>query len=75
LPLIIVKGYDPSMTHHLVGLTEIAKMFGVSRQRVDEIVRTDESFPEPEVVISAGRIWSREAVEEWATATGREIKM
>jgi predicted DNA-binding transcriptional regulator AlpA len=60
------------MTHHLVGLTEIAGMFGVSRQYIDRLVRQD-GFPAPEAVISAGRIWSREAIEEWARETGREI--
>jgi predicted DNA-binding transcriptional regulator AlpA len=60
------------MTHHLVGLTEIAGMFGVSRQYIDRLVRQD-GFPAPEAVISAGRIWSREAIEVWARETGREI--
>jgi predicted DNA-binding transcriptional regulator AlpA len=55
----------------LVGLTEIAEMFGVSRQRVDQIVRADPTFPEPVAVITAGRIWRRSAVERWARRSRR----
>ena len=51
--------------HHLVGTAEIASMLGVSRQRVDRIVATHTDFPAPEAELSAGRIWSREAVESW----------
>ena len=56
--------------HHLVGLTEIAEMLGVSRQYTDRLVRQD-GFPAAEAVITAGRIWKREDVEAWAKATGR----
>lgn len=48
-----------------MGVAEVAKMLGVTRQRVDAIARTDESFPTPEVKLSAGRIWKRERVEAW----------
>ena len=40
------------------------------RQRVDHLLRADDTFPEPEATISAGRIWSREAVEKWAKENG-----
>ncbi|HSH58537.1 MAG TPA: hypothetical protein VK988_02635 [Acidimicrobiales bacterium] len=59
------------MTHHLVGVAEIARLLGVSRQRVDEIAKKDPGFPQPEAVITAGRIWKREDVEAWARRTGR----
>jgi predicted DNA-binding transcriptional regulator AlpA len=61
------------MTHHLVGANEIAAMLGCSRQWVNQMAREDDSFPEPEVELSGGRVWSREAIEKWAKATGREI--
>jgi len=51
--------------HHLVGTAEIAQMLGVTRQRVDRIASTHSDFPAPEAELSAGRIWSREAVESW----------
>ncbi len=53
------------MTHHLIGIAEIAKLLGVSRQRADRIVKSYEDFPAPEVHLTAGRIWSREAVDAW----------
>ena len=59
------------MTHHLMGVAEIAKLLGVSRQRVNAIVATHPDFPDPEVELAAGRIWKREDVECWARKTGR----
>jgi predicted DNA-binding transcriptional regulator AlpA len=59
------------MTHHLVGVAEIAELLGISRQRVNAIVKTHEDFPRPEVELAAGRIWKREDVERWARKTGR----
>jgi predicted DNA-binding transcriptional regulator AlpA len=54
------------VTNHLVGVAEIARMLGVSRQRVDAITRTDSSFPAPEVELTAGRVWRREEIEDWS---------
>ena len=51
--------------HHLVGSAELAEMFEVSRQYADRLSRMP-TFPEPEVELASGRIWSREAVETWA---------
>jgi len=62
-----------TMTHHLVGLTEIAEMLGLTRQRVDQLVRSDDTFPTPQATISAGRVWSRHSVEDWARKEDRSI--
>jgi len=61
------------MTHHLVGVAEIAAMIGLSRQRIHQLAREDPTFPAPTVVISAGRVWERVAVEDWARRSGRTI--
>lgn len=53
------------VTHHLIGAAEVARMLGVSRQRVNDIVRTHADFPDPEAELTAGRIWSTHAVERW----------
>jgi predicted DNA-binding transcriptional regulator AlpA len=45
-------------------------MLGVSRQRVDQIIRSDESFPAPEVELTAGRIWKRADITQWAKRVG-----
>jgi len=49
-------------------------MLGVSRQYVDRLSREDPAFPEPEVVLASGRVWTRQAIEKWAKATGRSVK-
>ncbi|HUR17629.1 MAG TPA: hypothetical protein VMZ51_01675 [Acidimicrobiales bacterium] len=66
--MTIVKG-QPTVfvvTHHLVGAAEVAAILGVSRQRVAQLVTSTLDFPSPEVELSAGRIWAREAIERWA---------
>ena len=55
---------------HLVGLTEIGEMLGVTRSRAHQLAEAD-GFPSPVAEISAGRIWERSDVEKWARATGR----
>lgn len=53
------------MTSHLVGMSEIARMLGVSRQRVAQIVEAYSDFPQPEVTLSSGRVWSTSSVKAW----------
>jgi prophage regulatory protein len=60
------------MPARTVGVTEIGDLLGVSRQRADQLTRT-ERFPEPVAALSAGRIWRRVDVEDWARATGRTM--
>jgi predicted DNA-binding transcriptional regulator AlpA len=60
------------MPHHLVGSAEIAGMLDVSRQYVDRLSKAP-GFPEPEVTLISGRVWSREAIEKWSRESGREI--
>lgn len=56
------------MSSHLVGLSEIATMLGVSRQRVGQLVRDYDDFPPPVAELASGRIWETVAVEAWAKA-------
>lgn len=59
--------------HHLVGSAEIRRMLGgVSRQRVQQLINRDD-FPKPEVELDMGKVWKREAVEQWARSHGRLI--
>lgn len=60
-----------AVTHHLVGVAEIAEMLDITRQRVDAIVRTHDDFPQPQAELKAGRVWLRSEVEAWARRTGR----
>ncbi len=58
------------MTHHLVGLAEIARLLSVSRQRAHQL-STKGAFPSPVVELASGKVWRREHVERWARRTGR----
>jgi prophage regulatory protein len=58
--------------HHLVGAAEIGRMLGVSRQRVQQLIKRDD-FPEPDVVLEMGKVWKRADVEAWAREHGRLI--
>ncbi|MDE0778276.1 MAG: DNA-binding protein [Nocardioides sp.] len=56
--------------HDLMGVTEIAELLGLTRQRVHQL-RQSEDFPRPVADISAGSIWERADVEAWARESGR----
>jgi predicted DNA-binding transcriptional regulator AlpA/ATP-dependent Clp protease ATP-binding subunit ClpA len=60
------------MPHHLLGVAEIATMLGLSRQRVNQLIQQDD-FPAPEAELSAGRIWSRDAVEAWVASHPQRV--
>lgn len=49
----------------LVGISEIAGLLGVSRQRAVQVVRDYADFPAPTATLASGRIWERQAVEAW----------
>lgn len=60
----------------LVGVTDIAALLGISRQRVDQLARDAlVGFPEPVQVNTTGlvksRKWSLKEVTRWAKQTGR----
>ncbi|HXH80599.1 DNA-binding protein [Nocardioides sp.] len=58
------------MPEHLMGVSEIAELLGLTRQRVHQI-RQLEGFPEPTATIAMGPVWLRVDVETWAHETGR----
>ena len=60
------------MSRRLVGVREIARLLGTSRQRADQLVRT-KGFPNPVTELAGGRIWARSAVVRWAKAEGRSV--
>jgi predicted DNA-binding transcriptional regulator AlpA len=53
------------VTSHLLGVSEIAKLLGVSRARVVQIVSSYSDFPPAEVELASGRVWRRPEIEEW----------
>lgn len=48
----------------LVGAGEIARLLGVSRQRVQQLAQRPD-FPEPVAVLDMGKVWSSADVERW----------
>jgi len=58
----------------LAGVTELAKLFGVSRQRMSEL-RTREDFPAPVAELAAGPVWKvtnlRRFLDSWERLPGR----
>ena len=47
-----------------MGVTEVAKRLGVSRQRVHQL-RSAPDFPEAVAMLAAGPIWESKDVEDW----------
>jgi predicted DNA-binding transcriptional regulator AlpA len=56
--------------HHLVGAAEIARLLGVSRQRVQQLA-SEPDFPQPDAVLAMGKVWRKADILEWARAAGR----
>lgn len=61
------------MTSHLVGVAEIATILGVSRQRVHQLIEEAKDFPAPEADLSAGKVWSRAAVDAWRASHAERL--
>lgn len=53
-----------------MGLTEIAGLLGISRQRVFQLSQGSD-FPAPLARLKMGDVWLTEDVETWARETGR----
>jgi predicted DNA-binding transcriptional regulator AlpA len=49
----------------LAGISEIAALLGVSRQRANQLAKR-EDFPRPLDRIASGPVWKRSDIERWA---------
>ncbi|MCU1677722.1 MAG: hypothetical protein JWM93_2480 [Frankiales bacterium] len=63
----------------LVGISEIAGLLGVTKQRANQLVTEHKDFPRPAQQLAAGKLWPKSAVEAWASTwtrrrTGRPRK-
>ena len=54
----------------MLGVTEVALLLGVSKQRADQLSR-QRDFPLPMTELATGRLWERKDVEAWAKERGR----
>ena len=57
----------------IVGTTEVARMLGVSRQRVLQLAARP-GFPEPLGRLPKGNVWRKDDVKSWAAEKGREVR-
>lgn len=48
-----------------MGAAEIARHLGVSRQRVQQLVRTP-GFPNPVATLDMGKVWDADDIRDWA---------
>lgn len=55
-----------------MGAAEIAAMLGVSRQRVQQLVKRPD-FPAPLGHLTMGKVWDRRAVERWHEERQRRL--
>jgi hypothetical protein len=54
----------------LVGSAEIGVLFGVSRQRVQQLIARPD-FPKPCADLAMGKVWRARDVHAWGVKTGR----
>jgi prophage regulatory protein len=62
----------PVTARYLMGTHEIAALLRVSRQRAQQITARKD-FPRPYDVLRMGKVWRRQAVEQWARDHGRAV--
>lgn len=56
------------MTVEAIGAAEVARVLGVSRRRLGELVVAGDAFPVPAVGAGGCGVWEREEVEAWAAS-------
>ncbi|MFT4227066.1 helix-turn-helix transcriptional regulator [Micropruina sp.] len=60
------------MDEQLVGAAEIAKILGVSRQRVFQLTSRT-TFPAPVATLAMGKVWRTADIIDWAKASDRRM--
>lgn len=61
----------PRSLHRVVGTSQIALMFGVTRGRVAQLI-TKATFPEAFARLGKAKLWLADDVMAWAESTGRD---
>ena len=70
------EGQEISMSDHdeLLGLSEVAELFGVTRQAIANWRSRRKDFPEPTADLKSGPIWTRSDLGRWATDNSIDIR-
>ena len=68
------RGIEESNAPNIVGVAEVAKVLGVSKQRASELARSAD-FPRPIAFLASGPVWRLSGIaryaREWARRPGR----
>lgn len=56
----------------MVSTAEIARLLGVTRQRVQQLAKTP-AFPRPAATLGMGNVWHTADIRAWASETGRRL--
>jgi chromosome partitioning protein len=62
-----------STPQNLVGLSELADLFGMSKQTISNW-RTKPDFPDPVAELRSGPIWAFDSVKRWADANAIQLR-
>jgi predicted DNA-binding transcriptional regulator AlpA len=57
------------MPNDLIGLTEVAALFGVTKMTASRYANRDD-FPAPTQELARGRLWSEKQVKAWSAKSG-----
>ncbi len=60
--------------HPVVALAAVHRVGQLGVADLAVVVAENADFPEPTVVLNAGAVWEREAVEAWAERVGRPVR-
>lgn len=58
----LAQEQDQPNKPELIGVMELAKMLGVTRQRASELARTDSGFPRPMTFLASGPVWDKATI-------------
>jgi predicted DNA-binding transcriptional regulator AlpA len=66
-----------TQTHQLAGVSEAADVLGIVRQRVHQLLTTDQDFPKPIATLRCGPIWDTSELRTYnkkrPKTTGRPV--
>lgn len=54
----------------LLGATDVARVIGLTRQRVYQLLEEDDTFPRPAAVTARGQLWNRIDMAHWVALHG-----
>jgi hypothetical protein len=65
----LAREQEASNMPELIGVTELAQLLGVTRQRASELARTGSGFPRPLTFLASGPVWDKSTilryVDQW----------